>query len=208
MVALAQFIPPPTAHDTPAQVVALYSRHTDRLRAGLVLMMIGAAFFAPWSASISVQLKRIEGRHTPLTYTQLACGAVGVLVILIPVMVMIVASFRPDRHPELTQTLNDLAWIPFIMVFSPVMVQCLAIGIAVFTDAGEDKVMPRWAGYFNVWCAVLLLPAVLIPFFKTGPFAWQGLFEFWLAAVVFFGWVVVMSIVTIGAIKRQPAAAA
>jgi hypothetical protein len=205
MVALAQFIPPPTAHDSAAQVVKLYSEHNDRLRAGLVLMMISAAFFAPWSGVLSVQLKRIEGRFSPMTYTQLACGAAGVLVILMPVMVMIVASFRPGRDPQLTQTLNDLAWIPFIMVFSPVMVQCLSIGIAVFNHPTPD-VFPRWTAYFNFWCAVLLFPAVLIPFFKSGPFAWQGIFEFWLAASVFFGWIVVMTVLLFGAVKRQAAA--
>jgi hypothetical protein len=202
MVALAQFIPPPTAHDSAADVVRLYSEHNDRLKAGLVLMMIAAAFFAPWSGVISVHLKRIEGRFSPMTYTQLACGAVGVLVILMPVMVMIVASFRPGRDPQITQTLNDLAWIPFIMVFSPVMVQCLSIAIAVASDS-KQRVFPRWAAYFNFMCAVLLLPAVLIPFFKHGPFAWQGILEFWLAAIVFFGWVVVMTLVLFGAVKRQ-----
>jgi hypothetical protein len=204
LVALAQFIPPPTAHDSLTQVANLYRDHTDRLRAGLVLMMIGAAFFAPWSAVISVQLKRIEGKHTPMTYTQLACGAAMVIVITLPVMIMIAASFRPGRDPALTQTLNDLAWILFIMVFAPVMVECLSIGIAILAG-GDQKVMPRWAGYFNMWCAVLLVPAVLIPFFKTGPFAWQGVFEFWLAALVFFGWIVVMTVVAYQAISRQAA---
>jgi hypothetical protein len=202
LVALAQFIPPPTAHDSAAQVVRLYSEHTDRLRAGLVLMMTSAAFFAPWAAGVSVQLKRIEGRFSPMAYTQLACGAAGVLVVLMPVMVMIVASFRPGRDPQITQTLNDLAWIPFIMVFSPVLVQCLSIAIAVSGNA-EQKVFPRWAAYFNFWCAVLLVPAVLIPFFKRGPFAWQGIFEFWLAAGVFFGWIVVMTVLLFGAVQRQ-----
>lgn len=202
MVVLAGFLPPPKASDTAQEVVELYTEHKDRVRAGLVMMMFAAAFFAPWSAVISVQLKRIEGRFSPMTYTQLACGAAGMLVVVLPVMVMIVASFRPDRHPELTQTLNDLAWIPFIMLFSPVLVQMLSIGVAVF-GGGEQRVFPRWVGYFNCWAALLLMPAVLIPFFKTGPFAWHGVFEFWLAAIVFFGWVVVMTVMVIRAIQSQ-----
>jgi len=202
MVPLAQFIPPPEASDSAREIVELYTENTDRLRAGLVLMMIGAAFVAPWAAAITVQMKRIEGRHSPLAWTNLACGAVNVLVVLLPVMIMIAASFRPERDAETTQAFNDLAWILFVMNFAPVFVQQLAIGIAAFTDSA-GKVFPRWVGYFNVWCAVLLLPAVLIPFFKTGPFAWHGIFEFWLAAVVFFGWVVVMTVVTLRAIGLQ-----
>ena len=52
---------------------------------------------------------------------------------------------------------------------------------------------------------VLLLPAVLLPFFKTGPFAWHGIFQFWLAALVFFGWMAVMSVMLIKAVRAQPA---
>jgi hypothetical protein len=202
LVALAQFIPPPRASDSAQKIAHLYSDHTNRLRAGLVLMMIAAGFTAPWTGVVSVQLKRIEGRLSPLTYTQLACGAAGILVVLLPVMVMIVASFRPERDPALTQTLNDLAWIPFIMVFPPVMIQALSIAAAILNKPDQD-VFPRWVAYFNVWIAVLLLPAVLIPFFKRGPFAWHGLLEFWLAAAVFFGWFAVMTVALLGTIKRQ-----
>jgi hypothetical protein len=207
MVALAQFVPPPRANWPLPRVVALYADHTTRLRIGLVLMMIAAGFVAPWAAAISVQLKRIEGAFSPMTYTQLACGAVNVLVILLPVMVMIVASFRPARNPQITQTLNDLAWIPFVMVFPPVLIQCLSIAAAIFNHPGQT-VFPRWLGYFNAWCALLLIPAVLIPFFKHGPFAWQGIMEFWLAAVVFFGWFAVMTWALIGAIRVAPRATA
>lgn len=202
MVALAQFIPPPKANDTAQEVVDLYTENTDRLRAGLVCMMVAAGFLASWTAAIAVQLKRTEGDRSPMTYTQIATGAAGVLAVAFPVMIMIAASFRPERDPEITQTLNDLAWLPFIMLFSPVLVQTLSIGVAVF-QAGDKSVYPRWVGYFNFWCALLFMPAVLIPFFKTGAFAWHGAMEFWLAATVFFGWVVVMTVVTLQAITKQ-----
>jgi hypothetical protein len=67
LVALAQFVPPPRANYSLHQVVQTYSRHTNRLRAGLVLMMIAAGFTAPWAGVISVQLKRIEGQFSPMS---------------------------------------------------------------------------------------------------------------------------------------------
>lgn len=206
LIPLAGFLPPPKASDSAAEVVRLYTDSPDKLKAGLVFLFLGGALVAPWSAAIAVQLKRIEGRHTPMTYTQLASGAANVIVLTLPVMIMIAASFRPERDPEITQALNDLAWLLFIMVFPPVFVQQLSIAIAIIAG-GDQKVYPRWVAYFNAWAAVLLIPAVLIPFFKTGPFAWHGIFEFWLAATVFCGWVVVMTVATLGAIKRQATAA-
>jgi hypothetical protein len=204
MVPLAGFIPPPAANDTAREVVELYTEQQDRLQAGLVLMMVSTGFLGPWAAVISAQLRRIGEHVTALVYAQLATGTSLIIVVVAPVMVMIVASFRPERDPEITQALNDLAWIPFIMVFPPLAAQMMSIALAIFADERE-QVFPRWLAYVNVWCAVLLLPAVLIPFFKDGPFAWHGIFQFWLAAVAFFGWMSVMSVCVIRAIRGHPA---
>lgn len=206
LVPLAGFVPPPAANDTADQVVKLYSEHHTRVQAGLSLMLFSTVFVAPWVAVISAQLNRIraEGIKT-LVYGQLIAGGAFLFVAIVPVLVMIVASFRPERDPQITQALNDLAWIPFIMNFTTLMAQMLVVAAAVFIDAGEE-VFPRWVGYVSAWCAVLLVPAVLIPFFKDGPFAWHGIFQFWLAATLFFGWFAVMSLALIKAIRSEPAA--
>jgi hypothetical protein len=205
LVALAGFVPPPAANDTPQEAVRLYTEHRTKVQAGLSLMLFSTVFVAPWVAVISTQLRRIrvKGIQT-LVYGQLIAGGAFLFVAIVPVMTMIVASFRPERNPEITQALNDLAWIPFIMVFTTLMAQMLIVAAAVFLDPAEE-VFPRWIGYVSAWAAVLLLPAVLIPFFKEGPFAWHGIFQFWLAATLFFGWFAVMSVGLIRAIKTEPA---
>jgi len=206
LVPLAGFVPPPAANDTAQQVVKLYSEHHTRLQAGLSLMLFSTAFISPWVAVISTQLRRIrvEGIRT-LVYGQLVAGSAFTFVVVAPVIAMIVASYRPERNPEITQALNDLAWIPFIMVFTTLMAQMLVVAGAIFLDAAEE-VFPRWVGHVSAWCAVLLMPAVLLPFFKDGPFAWHGIFQFWLAAVLFFGWFAVMSVALIRAIRSEPVA--
>lgn len=45
-------------------------------------------------------------------------------------------------------------------------------------QAPGQIVFRRWVGYLNIWAALLLAPAVLIYFFKTGPFAWNGILVF------------------------------
>lgn len=201
-IPLAGYFPPPRADDSIQQVVELYSQHTDRLRAALVLMMLGGAFFASFSSAISFQLKRIEGRAGPLTYTQLAAGAANVVVFTIGVMVMNAAAFRPARNPEVTQALHDLGWMFFILYFSPLLVQTLAIGTAIL-GGGQQTVYPRWVGYLNFWVALGLMPASLVPFFKSGPFAWHGIFAFWLTVLVVFSWIVVMTTTTVRAINQE-----
>ena len=184
-------MPPPRPSASAQTIQDFYQANTNGIRAGLVLTMIGGTLTAPWVAAISTQLKRIEGRYSPLSYTQLGLGMLGVLLFIFPVMVMQVAAFRPDRDPSQTLLLNDLAWIPFVGVWTCAAVQNVAIGIAVFHDKAQ-KVFPRWVGYFNIWTAVLFCPGSLLYFFKDGPFAWNGALSWWLVVVVFCAWFVVM----------------
>ncbi|MCY1360840.1 hypothetical protein D9M69_474850 [compost metagenome] len=43
----------------------------------------------------------------------------------------------------------------------------------------------------------------MVVFFKSGPFAWNGLFAFWMAAVAFFGWILVTWWVIAKSIRQQ-----
>src|SRR5581483_1540602 len=101
-------------------VAAWYRHDTDAIRIGLILTMFAAAFSAAWVAVISVQLKRIEGSSCVMSYTQLGSGVAGILLFIVPITFWIVAAFRPDRPPATQQLLNDLAWVPFI-----IMVNCM-----------------------------------------------------------------------------------
>ena len=64
-------------------------------------------------------------------------------------------------------------------------------------------IFPRWLAFYNLWSALLMAPGSLIPFFKTGPFAWDGLFAFWLPATVFGIWFVVMQVMVLKAIRAE-----
>ena len=204
MVPLAGLLPPPAANASAAEIVDLYTSRQSGMRAGLVLMMLAMGLLGPWVAAMSAQLRRIGERVTVLVYGQLATGTSFIPILLVPILVMIVASFRPERDPQIILALNDLAWIPFTIAFPTLAAQMAIIAMAIFAD-DREQVFPRWAAYFSLWCVVLLLPAVLIPFFKTGPFAWHGIFQFWLAAATFFAWMAVMSALLIKAIRAQPA---
>lgn len=201
---VAGFMPPPSPNDSLEEVRKLYGDNPDMTRLGLLLIMVAGGLTAPFVAAISTQMRRVEGVHHPLSSTQLGTGMLGCLLFIFPVMLMQAAAFRPDRDPELIQLIHDAAWLPFIGVFILAVIQNCAIALAVFQDHAE-KVFPRWLGYFNVWVALLFVPAALIYFFKTGPFAWNGLFCFWLPLNVFAVWFVVMFVVLRKAILAQAA---
>jgi len=52
---------------------------------------------------------------------------------------------------------------------------------------------------------VLFVPGGLLTFFKTGPFAWNGIFVWWVPFLVFFSWYLVMFVMLRKAILKQAA---
>jgi len=201
---IAQFFPPPSPSLGMEEVAALYSGNANGIRTGFLLIMISGMFIFPFVAVISIQLRRIEhGRAPVMAYTQLGAGAAGTMLFVIPALPFLIAAFRPDRSPEITYLLNDFAWIMLVLPFSPAFMQNVSIGLAILKDGSANPLFPRWLAYFNFWIAIGFVPACTLVFFKSGPFAWNGLFPFWIPATVFGAWFVVMMIMVLKAINRQ-----
>jgi hypothetical protein len=194
---IAGFVPPPAPWQGAGVVADFYAAHALAIRLGLWMTMLAAALVAPWTVAITMQLRRIEGRHPTLAYLQLVLGALLVLEFIIPLMVWQAAAFRPLDSPQITQRLNDLGWLMFVGVVSTGILQAIVIGVGVLCDQREQPVLPRWIGYFNFWIAAMFVPGGLCVFFKQGPFAWNGLLAWWLLLAAFCVWVLVMSAIVL-----------
>lgn len=201
---LAHFVPPPSPALGAEEIAAMFRGNTTGIRTGMILMIMGSALWAPFIAVISAQMSRIEGNPPALAYTQLLCGTLNVAIVLLGAMLWTTAAFRPDRDPQLILLLNDMAWLIVAMPFGPIVVQACAIGIAILGDKSKSPIFPRWLGYLNFWLAFLSVPAGLMTFFKTGPFAWNGLLAFWLPLLIFGIWFNAMIMQVFKAIRQQP----
>lgn len=201
---LAKFVPPPLPSWSAVEIADFYAANTTGIRLGMIFMITGIGFFFPFIAVISAQIKRMQSGSSTLAYTQLIAGSMSVAIVLFPIMFWTVASFRVDRNPELIQLLNDLGWLTTAMPFAPGIIQNLAIGLAVLGDKNKVRVFPRWVAFMNFWMAALFLPAGLMVFFQTGPFAWNGLLAFWLPLVAFGIWFNVMIYALLQAVKNEP----
>lgn len=205
LVPLARFIPPPSPADTAQQIRRLYVDNLTNVRVGMVMSIVGLALLVPWSVAVAVQTRRTERGVPALTYLQLAASAVSWTTGVLAPLVWAVAAFRPDEiAPELTRALNDLGWFLFLFPWPPFLVWFIAVGVAILRDHNDPPVYPRWAAYLSFWAALAIAPGFLMLFFKTGPFAFNGLVTFYVAFVDFFAWVLAMTVLTITAINKQP----
>ena len=185
-------------------IAAFYQQDTLTIRFGILTAMVSSALVIPFGAVIATQMRRIEGDGAPILSTvQLMAATVTSVILLITTVLWTAAAFRPERAPEVILAYNDFAWILLLMTFSPFLVQFTAIGFAVLSDTRDRPLFPRWAGYYNFWLALLAVPGGLIVFFKSGPFAWNGLLAFWVPIVVFVAWFFIMAPLLIQAIRRD-----
>jgi hypothetical protein len=116
-----------------------------------------------------------------------------------------VAAFRPERNPDLTLLLNDMAWLIFIAPVGMLVVQNLSLALGIYFDARPEPVFPRWVAHLAILSAVVMTPAVCAVIFISGPLAWNGIISFWCRLGAFALFLVVMFFALRRAIKQQDA---
>jgi hypothetical protein len=191
--ALAGFFPSQPPSWNAEQIAAVYRSNVSGIRIGMVLVLFGSMFYIPWTAMLAKLIARVEGRPSILCYCQIMAGTCNTLLTAYPAGWWLIASFRTERDPEIVQLLNDIGWLQFLGVISPYYFVVITIIVAALMDRDEKPLIPRWVGWFNFWFLLTLLPLNIIFLFHSGPFAWNGLFGFYLPFVIFWIWFIVMT---------------
>lgn len=204
---IAHFIPPPSPSMSSVNVAHLFQAHHARIRIGMVIGLISSILLLPYFAAISAQIARIEKRSPVLAMIQFGGGVLLVVFFGVCSMLWITATFRGDLDPQTVRMLNDFSWLTFVMVFPGYSLQLICMAIAGFMDTSETPVWPRWASYLNLWVAITGMGGGLAVFFKSGPFAWNGLVGFYLPLSVFAVWITTMTYLLHTGIGRQAAQA-
>ena len=187
----ADLLPAPAAGWTAEELAAWYSDNTDRIRTGAVLGVLSTAGWGALMAVAWVQLKD-RGAATLAALHGIA-GAVTYVALIMTFTVLGVASFRPDRAPDTTQAMHDLAWFCLLFTVVAPATQAIAAGLAILADRGPDPAFPRWLGYLGCWAGVLFVPGILLVFFKDGIFAYQGVIAYLIPLVAFGAWVLALA---------------
>ncbi|TAM67392.1 MAG: hypothetical protein EPN51_14395 [Mycobacterium sp.] len=205
-VLVAGFIPPSAPSASPEALVRLYEDHAIAIKVGLVLAMFGSALLVPFACAVSGQLRRIDGARMLADVQMVSCALLS-LEFISPIAMWLGVSFRVDERPApITETIHDVSWIVFMTVIWSLFVQLIAIAVAIFIDRNSEPVLPRWLGYLNLWVAMLILPAGTVTFFKSGPFAWNGVMGIYVPIGAFAVWFSAMTYVIHKNLNRQIAA--
>tara|TARA_B110000211_G_scaffold139020_1_gene158935 strand:- start:13318 stop:14025 length:708 start_codon:yes stop_codon:yes gene_type:complete len=205
MVIISGFVPATNPAASGADIADFYVRNVNSIRFGMIISMTAFSLFVPFGVAIAMQTRRMEA--TPiLTYMQIVAVAIAALEGIMSACIWITAAFRPDAiDPDITRMLHDLGWICFLVTIPPFSIWIGAVGMAILRDKHAVPLFSRNLGYFNLWVALLITPAMVLPFFKTGPFAYNGILALYLPFGAFFLWMIIMTLALFKSIqKRRP----
>ena len=201
---LAEYLPPPSADLPAAALVALLKANLNGFRLGMLVTMCGFALMVPWAIGIAGRLRVTEGEIPVLTYTQIACVAIGSLIGQSATWIFEAAAYRlDDTPPVVIRALHDLGWFTFLAPWPSFTVWCFALAIAIFGDQRKVPDFPRWAAFLSLWTGLLFMPACLIFWFKVGPFSWNGVIAFYVPVFIFFIWVAGLTVPALQAVQRS-----
>jgi len=202
-VILGQNFPNPSPDLTAEALQARYAENLGSIRLGFIISMIIVVFYLPWTALLSTQMARIEGRFPVMAYLQLLGGGLTVMVVSFSAFFWVAAAFRPDQDPATTQMLTDLGWLCIDLQYACTTLQMIAAAMVGLADKREVPLFPRWACYVTIWCGLSFLPASLTGVVKTGPFAWDGMLSYYIPYACWLGWYTIASTYMIKEVNRR-----
>ena len=189
------FLHPMSPRMSAEEVANFYRDDTARIRYSMILFNWFGVGLIPTVILLAMQVKQMAHRTPILSYCLIACAGGPPTLFLIANMFWLLGSFRPERSPELTQLLNDLAWVTFTISVPYLIAQCLLLALAIYWDRQDQPVFKTWVAHFNIVIAIALAPAAFTALTFSGPLAWDGVLSFWVKNIAIAAWIVVMGVV-------------
>jgi hypothetical protein len=201
------FVHPMSPRMSAEEVAAFYRNpeNLSRVRYSMILFNWFCVGLIPILTLIVMQIRRMAHRTPIFSYCMLGIMAAGPMLFLVADLFWLLAAFRPERNPELTQLFNDLAWVSFSTGVPFLIGQSVILALAIYLDHQSHPVFKPWVAHFNLLVAAALAPAAFTGLALGGPMAWDGVLSFWLRNVSIALWIIVMEVVLGQAIYRQRA---
>lgn len=200
---MAGYLPPHPPSLSLEDVAQFYDQNRNMIRGGQLIGLVLSTMLFPWFGLISIQMARIEGRSPILAVMQFGGGALLIVFFMICAMMWEIAAFRAELDPQIIRMLHEGSWLVFVMIYPAYTLQMICIALTGFMDKRADPWLPRWLCYFHLWVGISAIGGGFATFFKSGPFAWNGLFGFWVPVSFFVVWLFLMAPRLMREVKRR-----
>jgi hypothetical protein len=200
---------PPSFSASAAETSEFYIRNGTRVLLLVTFCSISMAFLIPWSIQLGVMLWRRRELSRPAIVAAMASLLSTPVLLAFDLTFFAMAAYRADHiSPEIIQGFSDVAWIGSMLIWPPLAASMVVIGILIL-QLDPPAFVPRWLGWYSLWCAAAEPFQGLIIFFKHGPFGPRGITTWYLAVPTWGFWIIALSIVMVRAVASsdEPASA-
>lgn len=175
--------PPPKPWWDLPRVVQWFSDNEWGLFVGFGTIFAMGAFATASTALIVYSIRRMSVSPA-FAYTYLILYSLAAVPgMLLTCIALVVGAMRLDRDPELMGFLYDMGFISFSGTMGIFLIGSVIWAVAILLD--ENRILPKWFGYFNICNALTEVVVATCVIMKSGPFAWNGVISFYINMVVF-----------------------
>jgi len=199
---LGRMIPPYPASMPAEELAQIYRDNASTLRIGFALAAFATTFIFIWTIGLFRVMLATERGGKILSYTVLIGGVLTGVDLMFSCFFWLTAAFRPEQDPALIQLLYDLGWLWLDLAFGVAMLYMIGVGVIALRDTREKPLFPKWLAWIGIWLAMEFLLELIMPYFRSGPFSWSGLFNFWVPFFPPATWMVILSVYMYKAAKR------
>jgi hypothetical protein len=203
-VALLGMVPPPHARLTSVEIAAWYYHHHTKIRLGAMVASWSSAFLVPISVVVAAQIRRQEKPPYLWTMMSVVGGGLMSIFLVLPPLFWGVAAYTPNRAPDVTSLMHELGMLSLTTTDQYYVFPWVAIiVICLLPVAAKHSPFPRWFGYLTAWMLIVDEAGAFAFLTHTGPFAWDGLFVFWIPFGCFPVWLGILAYLLLTNLTRQ-----
>jgi hypothetical protein len=195
---------PPWNPDLPASTIANWFRSdANIIRTGMVVAMTAAPLYCVWGLGIGRVMTRAVGKDSLLIDLQVWGAGMTVIPVLVSTSFWLAGAYRPDGLPDnVLQMLYDMAWLLIDLAYFTTSIQLFAVGAAFLKDRRQRPLVPKFLSWYGIWVGFMFIAECLMPFFKIGAFARDGMLNFWIEFLIWFVWCPTLTVYLFKAITR------
>lgn len=195
---------PPMAASTSAE--GMWQHYKDlqfEIMLGMSVCIVLGSCYMTFGIAVSRVMRRIEGPEGMLSNMEMMGATITYAPILVACGIWLTGALQVDvLSPVAIQTMYYLGWMIIDIAYMVTSWQIIAVSLVFLRDKREKKLVPSWVCWWGFVTVASFFPVSLIPFFKEGPFAFHGMFNFWIAFPTWYIWIVSLSFFIIKAVNR------
>jgi hypothetical protein len=177
---------------TPDQLISEYYGKYPEIGPAMIGVATFGLFYTTWSCLVASIMRDENGQATPLSNLELSGGILtGWLFAFCGALWAACSQLVGQVDPGVIKMVHTFTWYIFDCTYMITTMQMVGLGLWTVLNK-KQTIVPAWAGWAAIAVGAGFVPLVFMPFVTEGPFAVNGLWNFY---IIFGAWLILFFMV-------------